>query len=89
MPVGSLERRDLQTIMSGNGNFFIKNNRLGNWFNRNPRLSLFVLGIFAGIGCETIMTYMKPPGGETFYDFQRRKACEEKYGYKVPKLPKE
>ena len=63
-------------------NYFIKQGKFGsNLFSRRPVFCCTIIGVFGGMACETIMTFLKPPGGETFYDFQRRKECERKYGY--------
>lgn len=42
-------------------------------------LSITVFGFGVGFLYETWLTFFKVPGGETFYDFQRRKAGRDKY----------
>ena len=66
---------------------YIKEGKFGSrLFARAPHRVCFLVGIIGGVMVETIQTFMKPPGGETFYDFQRRKACKEKYGYEWKKV---
>merc|ERR1712110_398275 len=46
---------------------------------KNTAISITLFGFCIGFVYETWLTFFKVPGGETFYDFQRRKLGRDKY----------
>merc|ERR1711879_399711 len=52
---------------------------LSRFTGKNVAMSITIFGFCIGFGYETILTFFKIPGGETFYDFQRRKLGRDRY----------